>query len=267
MPFTMVATDFDDTLVPIGALLSERNRAALDRVRAKGITTVIASGRTSHGLFTQLDRNQVDTQGLYLIGYNGALACQAWDAKPLFSHQLDIELVRRAAQVASNFDVALMIPEGAHVFTNQPDHFAVVFEAESNDVDIVRLDSLAELPVVPHKMLIGGEPDELVRAHRELRARLGEEAEVVMSASFLMEFTAKGVHKGEALVGLCRTLDVPLEQVVVIGDNHNDAQMFGVGGYSVAVANAVPELIALADRVTGASADDGVAAALDELFA
>ena len=76
MSFTMVATDFDDTLVPIGALLSERNRAALDRVRAKGITTVIASGRTSHGLFTQLDRNQVDTQGLYLIGYNGALACR-----------------------------------------------------------------------------------------------------------------------------------------------------------------------------------------------
>ena len=98
MSFTMVATDFDDTLVPIGALLSERNRAALDRVRAKGITTVIASGRTSHGLFTQLDRNQVDTQGLYLIGYNGALACQAWDAKPLFSHQLDVELVRRAAR-------------------------------------------------------------------------------------------------------------------------------------------------------------------------
>lgn len=267
MPFTMVATDFDDTLVPIGALLSERNRAALERVRAKGITTVIASGRTSHGLLAQLNRNQVDLEGLYLIGYNGALACQAWDAKPLFSHELDVELVRRAAQVASDFDVALMIPEGAHVYTNQPHHFAVVFEAESNDVDIVQLDPQAGLPIVPHKILIGGEPDELVRAHRALSARFCEEAEVVISASFLMEFTAKGVHKGKALSGLCRRLDVPLDQVVVIGDNHNDAHMFDVGGYSVAVANAVPELIARADRVTGASADDGVAAALDELFA
>ena len=267
MPFTMVATDFDDTLVPIGALLSERNRAALERVRAKGITTVIASGRTSHGLLAQLNRNQVDLAGLYLIGYNGALACQAWDAKPLFSHELDVELVRRAAQVASDFDVALMIPEGAHVYTNQPHHFAVVFGAESIDVDIVQLDAQAGLLIVPHKILIGGEPDELVRAHRALSARFCEEAEVVISASFLMEFTAKGVHKGKALSGLCRRLDVPLDQVVVIGDNHNDAHMFDVGGYSVAVANAVPELIALAARVTGASADDGVAAALDELFA
>lgn len=266
MTFTMVATDFDDTLVPIGGKLSERNRAALERVRSQGVTVAIVSGRTSHGLRAQLERNGVDPQGLYLIGYNGAMACQAWDEKPLFSHKLDLELARRAARAASAFEVALMIPEGRYVYTNWPDHFSVVFEATSNDAEIVPLDSLAELPVEPHKMLIGGEPDVLIAAQQALDAQFGAEAEVVISASFLMEFTAKGVHKGEALTGLCRALGVPLEQVVVIGDNHNDAYMFGIGGCSVAVGNAVPDLLALADRVTGSSAEDGVAVVLDELF-
>lgn len=266
MSFSMVATDFDDTLVPIGELLSGRNRRALDRIREQGITLAIVSGRTTHGLLAQLRRNQVDTDGIYLVGYNGAQAVQAWDRTPLFSHKLDIDLACRAAEVAASFEVAVMVPEGQYVYANRPDDFSVVFEAESNDAEIVFLDDLAQLPFVPHKLLIGGERPELLRVHGALSTAFADEGEVVLSADFLMEFTAKGVHKGEALTGLCRALDVATDEVVVFGDNHNDTHMFGVGGLSVAVANAVPELVALADRVTATCAEDGVAAMLEELF-
>lgn len=266
MTFKMVATDFDDTLVPIGSLLSERNRRALHRIRDQGVILAIVSGRTTHGLLTQLRRNRVDTEGLYLIGYNGAQACQAWDEMPLFAHKLDLDLARRAAEVASDFDVAVMVPEGPLVYANRPDHYSVVFEAESNESQIVVLDDLADLPFVPHKLLLGAEPHELVRVHRALNRAFSQEAEAVISADFLMEFTAKGVHKGEALTGLCASLDVPMEEVVVIGDNHNDTYMFGIGGLSVTVGNAVPELVAMADRSTESCADDGVAVILEELF-
>lgn len=266
MPFTMVATDFDDTLVPIGSLLSDRNRAALDRVRAAGVTVAIVSGRTTHGLGAQLRRNQVDPAGLYLVGYNGAQAVQAWDGKPLFAHQLDLELARRVATLASTFDVSVMMPEGPSVHTNRPDHFAAAFEAESNDATLVELADLSQLSFAPHKVLLGAPKDELVRAAEALRAEFGAEIEVVLSADFLLEVTAKGVHKGEALAGLARGLGIDLAEVVVFGDNHNDVPMFGMAGLSVAVANAVPELLQVADRITAASADDGVAQVLDELF-
>lgn len=266
MSFTMVATDFDDTLVPIGELLSGRNRAALESVRAQGITVAIVSGRTTHGLLAQLRRNRVDTEGLYLVGYNGAQAVQAWDRAPLFSHKLDLGLAARAAEVAASFDVAVMVPEGEHVYANRPDDFSVIFEAESNDAGIIVLDDLSQLPFVPHKLLFGAALPTLRRVQEALNAEFADEGEVVLSADFLMEFTAKGVHKGEALTGLCRVLDVNTEEVVVFGDNHNDTHMFGIGGLSVAVANAVPELVAMADRVTSTCAEDGVAVMLEELF-
>ena len=146
------------------------------------------------------------------------------------------------------------------------DHWLVAEEAESNDTDVVVLDDWSALPITPYKIIMGGEAAQMVEVEAAISAEFGELAEVVFSASYLVEFTAKGVHKGEALVGLCGAIGVPLDEVVVIGDNHNDVFMFGLGGLSVAVANAVPELIEIADKVTASCRDDGVAELLDELF-
>lgn len=266
MTFTMVATDFDDTLVPIGDTLSDRNRAALAAIRAKGITVAIVSGRTPFGLKTQLARNDVPLDGLYLVGHNGAQALQGWDDQPVFARGLDPALAQAAAELSTGFEVVAMVPEGPHIYTDQPDHPLVAYECRENSTTPVAITSAADLGFVPHKVLFGGEHDELLRLAAALRTEFGDRSEVVLSADFLMEFTALGVHKGTALAGLCEALGVPLGQVVVFGDNHNDVAMFGLGGLSVAVANAVPPLLAVADRVAPASADDGVAVLLEELF-
>ncbi len=266
MPYRLVATDFDDTLVPLGSRLSDRNRAALARIRDAGAQLVIVSGRTIHGLQTQLRRHAIETEGLYLIGYNGATAVRADDGVPLFAKRLDPQLAARAAEVISGFDAAYMAHNEDVVYTNRIDHFAVPFEAKENDSRPIEVAGLADLPFVPHKILIGAEYTELVRVAEALRAEFGEVAEVTLSNDFLCEFTAKGVHKGDALRGLCGALGVPLAEVVVFGDNHNDFPMFGVGAFSVAVANAVPELLAAADRVTASCPEDGFAQVIEELF-
>lgn len=68
--------------------------------------------------------------------------------------------------------------------------------------------------------------------------------------------------KGNGLSALCEHLQIPLDQVCAMGDSSNDISMLRAAGFSVAVGNAVPELKAIADAVTGDNAHDGVADAI-----
>jgi hydroxymethylpyrimidine pyrophosphatase-like HAD family hydrolase len=54
---------------------------------------------------------------------------------------------------------------------------------------------------------------------------------------------------------------------MAFGDMPNDLPMLEWAGYSVAVANAHPEVLAVADEVTASNDDAGVARVLERLFA
>ncbi|NLH69828.1 MAG: HAD hydrolase family protein, partial [Brooklawnia sp.] len=55
-------------------------------------------------------------------------------------------------------------------------------------------------------------------------------------------------------------------EVVVLGDSLNDAEMIQWAGLGVAMANADPEVQALADEVAPANTDDGVAWVIERLL-
>jgi len=267
MDYALVATDFDGTLLPIGHdEILPRTREAIRRVRRQGVRFVIVSGRATTGLLNITRKFDIDTDGLYLIGFNGASAVQAWDGTTLFSHRLDLALARQVIARALAFDVVVMVPEGAEVFTNRPDSYAVAFETGANGTTSVELADPSVIGFAPCKVLLGGDHAELVRLEADLVSRFGEQTEILFSADFLLEVNARGVTKGEALAGLCEALGIPVERSIAFGDNHNDIPMLKAAGLGVAMANGVPEALAAADRVTLADTEDGVAVVLDELI-
>jgi hypothetical protein len=73
--------------------------------------------------------------------------------------------------------------------------------------------------------------------------------------------TAAGVNKATALA----ELGVPPEEVVAFGDYPNDIPMLQWAGLGVAMGNAHPEVIAIADEVTATNDEDGVAVVLERL--
>jgi len=70
--------------------------------------------------------------------------------------------------------------------------------------------------------------------------------------------TPAGVNKGSGLIAAARVLGIEVGAVVAVGDAENDGALLEAAGYSVAVANAVPELKAKADFVTAGTAGYGV---------
>ncbi len=76
-----------------------------------------------------------------------------------------------------------------------------------------------------------------------------------------------GIDKVSGLHAALDMLHIPLEEVVGVGDAENDETFLRICGYSVAVANALPELKQQVHYVTQHEYGEGVAELVDKLLA
>ena len=78
-----------------------------------------------------------------------------------------------------------------------------------------------------------------------------EEATVVKGyCTWFLEILSSSVNKGQGLKQMCSVLNIPLEEVIAIGDGCNDIEFLQMAGLGVAVANAEPEVKDCADFVS-----------------
>jgi hydroxymethylpyrimidine pyrophosphatase-like HAD family hydrolase len=77
--------------------------------------------------------------------------------------------------------------------------------------------------------------------------------------------SAPGISKAHAVERVCGRLGVGVDEVLAVGDNHNDLPALAWAGRAAAPANAIAEVRALAHRVLPANTEDGVAQLLEEL--
>jgi hydroxymethylpyrimidine pyrophosphatase-like HAD family hydrolase len=75
--------------------------------------------------------------------------------------------------------------------------------------------------------------------------------------------TAALASRGSLLRFNAQALRVPVEQIATIGDMPNDVLMFAVGGVSIAMGNASPDVQRCARYVTTSNEDEGFAHAVD----
>ena len=69
--------------------------------------------------------------------------------------------------------------------------------------------------------------------------------------------------KGKTMDYLCRLEGITCNNVIAIGDSHNDLPMLEFAGVSVAMGNAEQIVKESADFVTDTNANDGVAVAIE----
>jgi CheY-like chemotaxis protein len=78
----------------------------------------------------------------------------------------------------------------------------------------------------------------------------------------LLDFVSPECSKARALDHLARRWGIAPSEIMVVGDNRNDAEMLAYAGLGVVMGNAEEELKALGDYVTGTNDEDGLAQAL-----
>jgi Cof subfamily protein (haloacid dehalogenase superfamily) len=258
----LVATDLDGTLLRTDGTVSDRTARVLAEVDRLGVPVVFVTARPIRWIAPL--RALVGPHGSVICSNGAVLLDLVRDEVVLtrtISAAVTLAAVRaiRAAVPAADFAL-----EGVGGFAKEP-RFRE------------RTPMPPGSPVGPIETLVQ-EDDVLKLMAREetvapdlLRAAVAgvvEGVEVTASdASGLVEISAAGVTKASTLALLCERLGVAARDVVAFGDMPNDVPMLAWAGRSFAVAGAQPAVLAVASDRAAGNDEDGVAAALETIFA
>ncbi|MER7755751.1 Cof-type HAD-IIB family hydrolase [Kitasatospora sp. NPDC097643] len=263
LPYRLVATDLDGTLLTSAETVSERTRAALATAVEAGALHIVVTGRSAVWARPVLDE----------IGYTGIAVCgqgaQVYDAG---AHKLltSLTLDRRLAALAIEKIEAETGPLA--VAANQDGLDGQVLAGPGyelqigSDLPVVRVErfELLDSPVaklyIQHPRLTD---DALAEAARHAAGGL---VGVVMAGPGVVELLPLGLSKATGLAVAARRLGVRAADTIAFGDMPNDIPMFAWAAHGVAMANAHEELLAVADEVTASNDEDGVAAVLERLY-
>lgn len=85
----------------------------------------------------------------------------------------------------------------------------------------------------------------------------------MMPGAAFVSITALGVSKAHGIAAVAADLGVGMEQVMMVGDGHNDLPAIEAVGWGVAIGDGEPEVRAAAQLIVADVDDDGAAEAID----
>ncbi|MGH9101555.1 MAG: HAD family hydrolase [Acidimicrobiales bacterium] len=259
----MVATDLDGTLLRPGGRVSTRTGRAVQEARAAGIAVIPATARPPSSMSAACAGAPV---GPLAVCSNGSILWDVEARRLLEHHSLPAASAARAVMAVrealpgSRFACEVLDSFRYEVGMLEPEQ-ALAWGIEEEPVGDI-LDHLAgEVTKVCcwHPHLDGPEMADLVRSIA------AGSAEVTSAGAGWALAGAPGVTKASTLARACERLGVSPPAVLAVGDEHNDLAMLAWAGHGVAVANARPEVLAVADETVPANLDDGVAVLLEWL--
>ncbi len=262
-PFRAIALDLDGTLTNHDKVVTPRTRQALLKAQELGTVIILASGRPTYGIVPVAECLELEKRGGYILSYNGGNIVNAKTGEKLFSQFLPDAMIPILYKYAKEKNHALLGYAGNEIITEMPDDQYVKEESRINKMNIRKVDNLLDaLEPHPTKLLMTGDPTDMLKAEEELVEILGEKMDIFRSAPFFLELVPKGIDKAQSLLRLLSKINLTPADLMAFGDGYNDLSMLKLAGVGVAMANAAPEVRADADYVTLSNEEDGVAEAL-----
>ena len=123
----------------------------------------------------------------------------------------------------------------------------------------IRVQEIDELIGEPVTRVIIRSPEHSTEEFREVVADLGlTDTNYYIGYTAWLDIAPMGTSKASGLDFLCQHLGIAQSDVLAVGDGNNDIEMLAWAGRGVAMGQALDEVIAVADDVTGSIDDDGV---------
>jgi Cof subfamily protein (haloacid dehalogenase superfamily) len=278
-PFTnsirLLALDIDGTLLNPQFKISEDDLFALRRAQAAGIEIVLVTGRRHTFALPIAQQLGFD---LWLISSNGAvtrsLAGETFH-RDLMPREVCRELVAAMQEFRGNtvltFDKET---KGAIVLEHLGDLSASIRRWLEKNMAYIEFVIPIEnaLTVDPVQSMFCGSMERMSHALRALEASGLDNRVTVLRTEYpardlsMIDVLNTGCSKGHALERWAAHRGFRRDQVMAIGDNHNDVEMLEFAGHPVIMGNACEELRERGWSITLRNDQCGVAAALAEVI-
>ncbi len=257
----LVASDLDGTLLDSQARLPPDFPEIFGRMRAHGVAFAAVSGRQIHNMRSKFPGIEDE---IYFAAENGAYVTKA--GEELMSLELsrgDVAELLEAARTVPNAYAVLSGKKFAYIENPDPVFLERLTSYSGyikpvRDISEVEGDTFYKFTVCD---LSNPSTNALPRfAH--LRGRF----QIKVSGTRWMDVTHPLADKGRALALIQRLTGATRDQTAAFGDYLNDVEMLQNARHSYAMANAHPEIKAVASRTTYSNNECGVTRALDAIL-
>jgi len=259
----LLVADIDGTLLNDNGELGQESKKLIKELMNEGVAFCLATGRL-HSAVTELAK-ELSLNG-FIISLDGAIIKEYKNDKTIFESFLKTRHVKKAISISNDLLINIVLC-----------HASSIYYTEYNSVIPSLLSKYGALykQVDTYEKYLSGALEivcssDVKQSIKEMEKSFNFPFSIGSSTSyfrskkneniFYLEIRKAGCSKGKALDKLLRHILVKPEQTAVIGDWYNDITMFETKALKVAVANAVPELLNVADIVTRESNNkDGAA--------
>lgn len=262
-PIRLIAVDLDGTLLNSQHELTERTEKAIKAAMDKGVQIILATGKTRGSALSVIARLGLTFPGIYLQGL------AIYNADGSLRHQtfLDKAIARRVITFAEDRGFTVVAYSGSRILTrkNNRDTNILVQYGEPDVEAVGPLQNILDTTSINKVMAVKKGEFRAVSALRwQLNMQLDGAAKLVQAAlPDMLEIVPQGGSKGAALKTLLKELQIPVENMLAIGDGENDIEMIQMAGVGVAMGNALAQVKNSADHVTATNDADGVAEAIE----
>ena len=264
----LIISDIDGTILDDQHQVDSQLREQIPLLKKENIPFVLASARSPLGM--EPIARELGLGDNPLACYNGALVIkgdpQAYET--IIEHPLDKKEIRTFLElVKAEFpSVSINLYSGKDWIADRLDKWVQIEAAITGEQPMIQNVLMpvlnAQMPV--HKLLLIDKAPVIQKLHDYLQTLDFPKTAFYLSKDNYMEVTAKHVSKEQALYEIAQHYQVPLEQVMTIGDNFNDLPMLRLAGLGVAMGNAPEAVKTKAKTVTKSNNEHGVAEALEK---
>ncbi|KEG15347.1 putative sugar phosphatase [Trypanosoma grayi] len=285
IPFKVVATDLDGTLLNPCHSVSEYTRRVINALINKGVPVVFATGR-HHGDVLETKR-KLGLKG-YTITSNGARVHDPQN-RVILEKNIESSIARELALLAINEEdiVTSIYRKDSWLVNKDATALAEYFKA-NKDVFCYQLFNPVEEKDYDEVYKVYFTSDRrasLDALSDKIAATYGDKVSITMSLPNCLEVMKKGVNKGAALrevvsrilgngdenAGGVATTEAAstIKHCIAFGDGLNDVEMLNMAEKGCLMENAQKELLSVAPshlEIIGRNSEDGVAKYLANLF-
>jgi 5-amino-6-(5-phospho-D-ribitylamino)uracil phosphatase len=277
-PYKLIALDVDMTLTNSDRDVHPDDREILEKLSARGVHIVLASGRMTHSIVKfGCDKIGFETD---VIAYNGAMIWVRDKKKPISHEPLPYEpaldiLSASEELKKSGADLSVNCYLDDELYSEKQNWLTDLYNERTKSVynfvgkpvtEFLRDRNDSGKIATPTKLIVLGAPETNEQLCKTFKAKYGESAEVLITDPEYLEFMKKGTDKGRAILKMMEYYGIEDGLAVTFGDGNNDVPMLQLENVvGVAVNNASDAVKSAADIVAPDSYG-GVSACLKQIY-
>lgn len=255
----LLATDLDGTLLTDEKTISCQNKEAIEYFISEGGYFTITTGRSQLGIQLVLEQIMPNAP---IVLYNGSAVYDIKKDKILWETFLDENAKNVFKMIEEEFPFSAIEVWGLNdIFvtrTNMRLEEQLAFEGIAGNYL-----HFSEISEPLRKALFIQEEDEIEQVRNKLlSSSYSNSYNFMQSSPHYYEILPKDASKGNGLLKIAEILGISPQKTVGVGDNENDISLITKAGIGVAVANAVPSLLDVADFITTDNNSHAIAAVI-----